>query len=98
MFLSKSGDDKTRAQKAFSDPSAAHCSGVTTGPCADGRSALNAMHSDNDTGVGMLIVGGGLVVGAVVTYLLWPTAASPRAALAPYVDGRGAGVSASGNF
>lgn len=73
-------------------------------PCADLREALTHDYPVNrDRGLGFVIAGSALAVGAVATYFLWPKRALTTTALtvrwvAPDVQQQGAGMRLGGTF
>jgi hypothetical protein len=58
-----------------------------SGRCADLKSALDEQNSDYRTAATLYVVGGALMVGALVTYLVWPRGDAARSArVVPAVD------------
>jgi hypothetical protein len=64
------------------------------GPCADLRNSLTAQNSFVFAQAGSYVAGGGLLLGAVAAYFLWPQSRDKQAMVLPYanVASRSAGV------
>jgi hypothetical protein len=79
------GSDTT----ACSNPTPAH-----VGTCADLRSSLTAQNTFAFAQYGSFVAAGGLFLGAVATYLLWPHSRENQATVLPYASptSRSAGI------
>jgi hypothetical protein len=74
---------------ACSNPTPAH-----VGPCADLRNSLTAQNTFAFGQFGSYVAAGGMFLGAVATYFLWPRSREKQATILPYANpaSRSAGI------
>lgn len=82
FLLVQSGDQSSSAASLRAGiPSYACTDNPSSSTCQQLSSAVDAQHRDAAIGTTALVAGGALVVGAVVTWLLWPRAETAAASL-----------------
>jgi len=93
VFFANANSEKSMA--AVAGQSAGTCPQPPSTPqCTGLLSHANAQANDENMGTGFLIAGGTLVVAGIVTWLVWPKAATESTSgfLAPVLGTRGAGA------
>lgn len=97
FFFVKAGDAYSDAKSAASKVTGP-CGGVTSGPCADERNALDSRRSDNGLGLGFTLGGAALVGAGAATYFVLRPATKSTALLVPFAAANAGGLVAVGSF
>ena len=86
----------TKSDEASNLVKGLDCTTANVAACGEARAKADDAKTQKNLGLGLWIGGGVAVVGAVVTYLVWPT--SKSAWVAPVVGPREAGLGMGGRF
>lgn len=86
----------TKSDEASALVKGLDCTTANVAACGEARAKADDAKTQKNLGLGLWIGGGAAVVGAVVTYLVWPT--SKSAWVAPVVGPREAGLGMGGRF